>query len=200
MLPMFYCPARRLLSSRVIPSHHSVLNFKYSSDKSSHVKPTHPTPLQLQSVYDVLSHDLPRCLSKPLSHHIYADDIIFEDNIRNVKILGKSQYILEFALLRIKAAIFYASIRVNVLKMTQHNEEGTIKVRWNIQGVSNMNFIKSLASFNIMRYALSTPQDAAKTEESLKMYDGFSIFYINGAGLVQKHLADKVSYSNRPSL
>lgn len=197
MLPVFYCSTRRLLSSRVITSHCSVLNIKYSSNKSSPVKPTHPTQQQIQFVYDVLSYELPKCLSKAINPDIYANDIIFEDNIRNVKIIGRSNYLFEFSLMRLKSALLYAHVRVNILKMTQHVEEGTIKVRWNVQGVSNLLMLKKLFNPSFINFLFRPDESSENERVSVSLYDGFSIFYINGDGLVQKHLADKVSTFKR---
>lgn len=114
--------------------------------------------------------------------------MIFEDNIRNLMIRGKRDYVISLAMLKIKAHMNYAHVKMEVLKISQHPDEGAVKCRWRVVG--GPGFFKLLLTFwrmNIIQsYRSKTPN--ANTE----WIDGFSIFHINGEGKIYKHVCDKV--------
>jgi hypothetical protein len=104
----------------------------------------------------------------------------------------------------------FAYVRFEILKITQHPEEGTIKVRWRISGISGM---KVLLQF--WRYKLWQWKELLQKQERLDVwdfycvspilnslsfrswYDGFSTFHVNSNGVVSLHVADKVRNANR---
>lgn len=49
---------------------------------------------------------------------------------------GIHHYIKQIALLKIVGHLKYAYIKLNILKMTMHPEDNSIKVRWRIIGIS----------------------------------------------------------------
>lgn len=162
-----------------------------SSSRPQQSDPGHPTPEQLQHVHDVLVDDLPIYLKRSFNASIYSEDIIFEDNIRGIRLVGRPNYLLHFSYLRIKSAIFFAFLNLDILKITLHREEGTIKVRWQIKGLSATTMLRNLFRLNMLKIYFGS-KDAFSKAQGIKYYDGFSIFYVNGQGLVYKHLCEKV--------
>lgn len=144
-----------------------------------------PTPSQLQHVFDVLSTTLPRLFIKPLDYTIYSPDIVFENRIRGLHTVGIYKYVQQVALLRCVGHIKYAYIHFEILKITQHPEDGTIKVRWRISGISGM---KILLTF--WRYKLWEWKEMMGKQEA--WYDGFSTFHVSSEGRVVLHVADKM--------
>lgn len=192
MLSLFLAPTRRILTLKHLKVLNNVSNYKYiSSNIDKQTNTGHPTPEQLQTVHDELVDDLPYILSRPQKISLYSNEMIFEDNIRGLKIIGRNNYFIHFALLRIKTAFLFAYIQLNILKITQHPQEGTIKVRWQISGMSGLMTIKNLFRLNIFTIFFSR-EKALNKASGLKYYDGFSIFYVNGDGLIFKHLCEKV--------
>ena len=49
---------------------------------------------------------------------------------------GLYNYVKQVAMLRTIGHLKFAYVRFEILKMTQHPEDGTIKVRWRITGIS----------------------------------------------------------------
>ncbi|XP_046644132.1 uncharacterized protein LOC124329140 [Daphnia pulicaria] len=144
-----------------------------------------PTPSQLQHVFDVLSTTLPRLFIEPMNYKIYSPDIVFDNRIRGTRTVGLYHYVKQVALLRCVGHLKYAYVRFEILKITQHPEEGTIKVRWRITGISGL---KVLLQF--WRYKLWQWKEILQKQES--WYDGFSTFQVNSNGVVSLHVADKM--------
>lgn len=118
----------------------------------------------------------------------------FVDNIRGVRAGSLQEYVQSMSLLRIYAHLRYAHVRVEVLKITQHPEDATVKVRWRVIGVPG---IFSLRFWSMWRFgrkpvvgADEPPQGASSTGV---WHDGFSIFYINSDGLIQRHQVEPVT-------
>lgn len=71
------------------------------------------------------------------------------------------------------------------MRITQHPEEGVIRVRWRIAGISGIKVM-----FMFWRYKLWELKKAFEEQES--WYDGFSTFYVGSDGLIYKHVVDKM--------
>lgn len=82
----------------------------------------------------------------------------------------------------------FAYVKFEILKITRHPEDNSVKVRWRIRGISAL---KVMLTF--WKYKLWNIQEVFDNQE--KWYDGFSTFYVGDDGLVFKHILDKVIYS-----
>lgn len=51
---------------------------------------------------------------------------------------GIYHYVKQVALLRIIGHLKFAFVRFEILKITSHPEDGTVKVRWRITGISGL--------------------------------------------------------------
>lgn len=115
------------------------------------------------------------------------------------------------ALLRAVGHLKYAYVKLTVLRITKHPEDGTIRCRWRVVGISGLKVM-----FMFWRYKLwelrKAFQEQERLENSLKKYvfvkilffffflnfcikswyDGFSTFYVGRDGLIYKHVADKM--------
>nr|CAG4650317.1 EOG090X09QP [Sida crystallina] len=145
----------------------------------------YPSPLQLEHVANVLGQSLPQLFIQPMDYKIYAPDIVFDNRIRGKCTKGIYSYVQQVALLRCIGHIKFAYVRFDVLKITQHPEEGTVKVRWRITGISGLKIF-----LNFWRYKLWQWKDLMAKQES--WYDGFSTFHVSSDGLVHLHIADKM--------
>ncbi|XP_029675218.1 uncharacterized protein LOC115242819 isoform X1 [Formica exsecta] len=145
-----------------------------------------PSQEQLQCIVDSLSQDLPNLFVKPQNYTIYTKDLIFINNIRGVTTRGVVNYAKQLILLRVIGHVKFAHVKLQVLKITMHSDDGTVKIRWRIRGVTGW---KVFTMF--WKYKFWKIQDAIDTNHEI-WYDGFSTFYINGNGKVYKHVADKV--------
>lgn len=98
---------------------------------------------------------------------------------------GLYDYVKQMALLRTVGHLRFAYVRVDVLKITKHPEDYTVKVRWRITGISAMKVM-----LNFWKYRLWKWKEIFDGLES--WYDGFSTFYVGSNGAIYKHVADKV--------
>lgn len=118
---------------------------------------------------------------------LYAADMVFEDNIRGLVLKSRDAYMMNMMILKMKGNIMYAKVRMDVLKMTKHPEDGTIRVRWQVEGVQGWRLFFTFWRYGPARlFTFGSPKNVSDTT------DGFSIFYLNSKGLIYKHMCDKM--------
>nr|CAG4644127.1 EOG090X09QP [Lepidurus arcticus] len=144
-----------------------------------------PDEVQLQKVANVLADTLPKLFVQPLDYTIYSMDVTFIDNIRGKKTTGLFNYVKQVALLRTFGHLRFAYVRFEILKMTIHPEDGTIKLRWSIRGISGLKVM-----FNFWRYKLWEWKKLKDKQEV--WYDGLSTFHVGSDGVIHLHVADKM--------
>lgn len=81
--------------------------------------------------------------------------------------------------------LLVAYVKFEILKITKHPEDMTVKVRWTIRGIGGMKVM-----LNFWKYKLWKLHEIWEQTET--WYDGFSTFYIGEDGLITRHIADKV--------
>ncbi|KAL1455646.1 hypothetical protein WDU94_009728 [Cyamophila willieti] len=143
-------------------------------------------PEQVEYVAKVLRTDLPNLFAKPLDYSIYSKGLEFENHLTNTHTRTLIEYSKQLALLKITGHLKYAYVELQVLKLTTHHSEGTIKVRWRIRGISGMKVF-----LNFWRMKVWKLRDTA-VKDAKSWYEGFSIFYIKGDGLIHKHVVLKM--------
>uniref|UniRef100_A0A182M2E1 Uncharacterized protein n=1 Tax=Anopheles culicifacies TaxID=139723 RepID=A0A182M2E1_9DIPT len=148
-------------------------------------KENQPSEEQLHRVYHVLSQTLPKLFVQPLDYSIYSPNLIFENNIRGTRTEGLYHYVKQIALLRTVGHLKFAYVTFEVLKITKHPEDNTVKVRWRIRGISAL---KVMLQF--WKYKLWKLKEIFDEQEA--WYDGFSVLYVGPDGLVAKHIVDKI--------
>ncbi|XP_032513342.1 uncharacterized protein LOC116767199 [Danaus plexippus] len=144
-----------------------------------------PSEEQLMKVFHSLSKTMPQLFVKPLDYSIYHPNLIFVNNIRGVTTVGLFHYVKQVALLRTVAHIKFAYVNFEVLKITAHPEDSSVRMRWRIKGISGLKVF-----FMFWKYKLWNLKEVFQDQEM--WYDGFSTFYVGTDGLIQKHVADKV--------
>ena len=163
------------------------------SGSSSSLQNTNETPEglpssdQLDTIFRELSEGLPRLFVQTHNFRLYTHDMIFEDNIRNLKTKGVNDYMINISMLKIKAHLSYSSVGLKLLKITKHEDEGTVKVRWQIRGISGWRII-----FTFWRYVPTLYNKGLTEQPKSDIYDGFSTFYVNSDGKIYRHIADKM--------
>uniref|UniRef100_A0A336MA01 CSON013935 protein n=1 Tax=Culicoides sonorensis TaxID=179676 RepID=A0A336MA01_CULSO len=164
---------------------------KVNYDQSSPKQGSHdenfgrPDPGDLHKVFETLSNTLPTLFVKPMDYSIYSPNLIFEDNIRGRRTVGIYPYVKTVALLRTVGHLKYAYVKFTILRITKHPEDGTIRCRWRVVGISGLKVM-----FMFWRYKLWELRKAFDEEES--WYDGFSTFYVGSDGLINKHVVDRM--------
>ncbi|XP_077937397.1 uncharacterized protein C6orf136 homolog isoform X2 [Gasterosteus aculeatus] len=134
---------------------------------------------KLAMMYERLRMELPNVLMKNHDYTMYSNDVEFINGLINTKTRGRAVYQLTLSLWRLLCLCYYAKAQLEVLKLTKHMEDGTIKARWRIRGLP-------FASLLLRFY---------RKDKSLlyRSYDAFSTFYIGQDGLIHCHKVEKVS-------
>ena len=158
----------------------------YSSEKNSDsTQPRPPTISDLEHAFNVLSETLPKLFIQPLDYSIYSPNLEFLNNITGKHTIGLYHYVKQIAVLRTVGHLKYAYVKFEILKITKHPEEFTIKIRWRVRGISGLKVM-----LNFWKYKLWDLKGVFESQES--WYDGFSICYLGDNGLIYKVVVDKV--------
>ena len=65
---------------------------------------------------------------------------------------GLYSYVNQVALLRCVGHLKFAYVRFEILKITQHPEDGTIKVRWRISGISGLKVLLQFWRYKLWQW------------------------------------------------
>lgn len=144
-----------------------------------------PSNEKLDRVFNRLKQILPKFFVQPHDFSIYHPDVVFENNIRGLTTVGIAAYVKQLAVVRIIAHLKFAHVRMEVLKITQHPEDCTVRVRWRIRGISGLKVFLKIWKVRFWNWRELLNQEA-------DWYDGFSIFYVGGNGLVTRHVCDRM--------
>lgn len=139
----------------------------------------------LETVFKELQRDLPLLFVQPMNYSVYTADLIFINNIKGTSTTGIHEYMKQIAILKIVGHIKFAYVKCNILKITMHPEDNTIKVRWRIEGISGTSIFLSFWKFSLWNLR-------EQVKEKPAWYDGFSTFYVNNDGKIFKHVVDKL--------
>ncbi|KAJ8679745.1 hypothetical protein QAD02_015532 [Eretmocerus hayati] len=139
----------------------------------------------LEYVYKTLSADLPKFFGKSVDYRIYDPQIEFVNNIRGTTTKGMYEYVKQLALVRAVGHLKYAYVKLEVLKITMHTSNSTVRVRWRISGISGFRVMFTFWKYKIWKIKESL-------QESERWHDGFSTYYVGSDGKVFRHVVDKV--------
>lgn len=98
---------------------------------------------------------------------------------------GIYPFLKQIALLRAVGHFKYAFVKMDIIKITKHPEDYTIKCRWTVRGISGLKVL-----FTFWKYKLWKLREMLNETET--WYDGFSTFQLGDRGLIVKHTVDKV--------
>lgn len=145
-----------------------------------------PTMEQLVHVQSVLVDQLPDLFTKPHPFALYDEkQFVFENNFfgKEKVYKGLQIYILLLAYARMRCSLRFINMNLNLLNVTFHSEDGTVRIRWQIYGTTQMALLKRGLTPKIYRPSL---------DDIRELHDGFSIFHVNNKGLIVKHRLDKL--------
>lgn len=141
---------------------------------------------KLAVMYERLRIELPNFFMKNHDYTMYSSDMEFINGLVNTKTRGRALYQLTIFLWRLLCLCYYAELQLEVLKLTKHMEDGTVKARWRIRGLP---FHCLLLRFY------------RKDKSQLyRLCDAFSTFYIKQDGLIHCHKIEKVMPVQPPVL
>lgn len=146
-----------------------------------------PNQDELTVIQEHMENYLPKVFKKGHNYRLYRPDVIFENNFSKQPktTVGLTPYAIEIAKLRMFAHFKYANVRLQVLKITTHLDDGSVCVHWRVSGISQKRAFM-FWKFLPWVYRKSMTNEAEWT-------DGISTFYVTGGdGLISKHKLDRV--------
>jgi hypothetical protein len=99
------------------------------------------------------------------------------------------QYAIQLTMLRWKIHWKFSYAKLEILKITHEEKDGTIKIRWRINGIRGM---KSM----IQPWKIKAWQVKESVKNESEWHDGFSVLYLRGDGLIYKHRLQRVISNN----
>ncbi|XP_011206140.1 uncharacterized protein C6orf136 homolog [Bactrocera dorsalis] len=173
------------LGTYILDSNYQTKRQIHNNDVVNSKNTNQPRLEDLDRAFRVLQETLPKLFIEPLDYSIYSPNLVFENNITGKQTIGLYHYVKQIALLRTVGHLKYAYVKFEVLKITKHTEDYTVKIRWRIRGISGL---KVMLSF--WKYKLWQMKEIFDEQES--WYDGFSVCYLGPDGLIHKHVVDRV--------
>ncbi|XP_056154227.1 uncharacterized protein C6orf136 homolog [Lampris incognitus] len=141
---------------------------------------------ELALIYERLRMELPSFFMKSHDYTMYSNDVEFINGLLSTKTRGRLVYQLTLSMWRLLCLCYYAEARLEILKLTKHTEDRTVRARWRIRGLP---FHTLLLRFY------------RKDKSHLyRSYDAFSTFYIGHDGLIHCHRVEKVMQAQPPIL
>lgn len=141
---------------------------------------------KLELMFERLRLELPGFFMSNHDYSMYSNDVEFINGLISVRTRGRLLYQLTLSLWRLLCLCYYAEARLDVLKLTRHSEDGTVRARWRIRGLP---FHCLLLRFY--------RRDRTPLYRS---FDAFSTFYVGHDGLIHCHRVDKVMPAPPPVL
>uniref|UniRef100_A0A8C8VGI7 Chromosome 6 open reading frame 136 n=1 Tax=Pelusios castaneus TaxID=367368 RepID=A0A8C8VGI7_9SAUR len=138
----------------------------------------------LAVMYEKLQHELPNFLLRAHNYSLYSPDMEFDNRILHLRTRGRVMYQLSLLLCRFVVWNYFASVRLEVLKVTQHPENWSIQARWRINGLP----------FHVLLLRFYKRDK----KELFRTYDAYSTFFLDSRGLIRCHRVDKLMPSQPP--
>uniref|UniRef100_A0A1I7YTH4 DUF535 domain-containing protein n=1 Tax=Steinernema glaseri TaxID=37863 RepID=A0A1I7YTH4_9BILA len=169
--------AARLGASRLAPwVSTSSQRYLSSGSTSGSTDRSHEKPemFQLKHVQARLEHTVPLMFRERLDYTFYRKDVIVDNQIINVQRQGIYQIMGHLSTFSVLGQVFFPHIEMSVLSILPILDDGTVRLRWRIHYLS---FFRALNLLNF-KYDYRI--------KNLKWYDGYSVFHVDGNGLVSK--------------
>ncbi|XP_010569459.1 PREDICTED: uncharacterized protein C6orf136 homolog [Haliaeetus leucocephalus] len=132
----------------------------------------------LAVMHQKLQHELPNFFLKIPDYGLYSPDVEFINHLLHLHTRGRPMYQVAVALCRAVAWGYFASLRLEVLALTRHPEDWSIRARWRLTGLP--------LHLCLLRFYRRDKRHL------LRSYDAFSTFFLNSQGLIRCHRVDKL--------
>ncbi|XP_062454517.1 uncharacterized protein C6orf136 homolog [Rhea pennata] len=132
----------------------------------------------LALVHAKLQHELPNFFRKVHDFGLYSPDVEFVNRPLRLRTRGRPMYQAALALCRAAAWGYFASVRLEVLALTQHPEDWSVRARWRLTGLP--------FHLCLLRFYRRDKRDL------LRSYDALSTFFLDSQGLIRCHHIDKL--------
>uniref|UniRef100_A0A8C3UAP2 Uncharacterized protein n=1 Tax=Catharus ustulatus TaxID=91951 RepID=A0A8C3UAP2_CATUS len=132
----------------------------------------------LATMHEKLRHELPNFFLKIPDYSLYAPDVEFQFQHFHLHTRGRPMYAVAVAVCRALAWGYFASLRLEVLALTRHPEDWSVRARWRLTGLP--------LHLLLLRWYRRDKRTL------LRSYDAISTFFLNSQGLIRCHRVDKL--------
>lgn len=140
--------AASLRKEAVHESSFNLQNAKHSDPSSNSGLPSEE---DLTRVFEQIKHDLPKIYTDALDYRIYHKDVVFDNNIIGKRTVGLYPYVKQVAMLKVVGHCKFAYVRFEIIKATKHPEDGMIKVRWSVRGISGLKIFTEFWKYRVWK-------------------------------------------------
>ncbi|CAH1272579.1 C6orf136 [Branchiostoma lanceolatum] len=156
---------------------------KHKLQMTSDKKVTRPsdnrvTEEKLAEVRAKLGEQMPRFFHGNHDYGMYHPDVVFINDFLSMTTKGRTTYQAILTVLRMAAWLFYADVRLDVLKLTHEVQDGTVQARWRVHGLP-----LHLLMLRFWR------KDKSGLYRSI---DAFSVFTVGPDGHITRHHCSKM--------
>jgi len=168
----------------VIKKHQHKMTTSVSITRQSTSSSAIPGP-DLEKVAYQLTKDIGNLFMQTQDWDLYHEELVFQDNIRDMKVVGLEKYKVLVNIMRIVAHIRFLYVKMTILSVSKEEEAGIVNIRWRMVGLGMMKFL--------LRYFPDRLWERGSMERSASTYiDGFSIFYVDSNSKIYQHTMDRV--------
>ena len=114
------------------------------------------------------------------SYNKCSYNIVFENEMIGSKTNSLNAYVMQINLMKNIARFILSNPELDIFRMTRCISDGTIDIRWQVQGIPR--YLKPFSLFGLI-----------DDRHFIRYIDGYSIFYINSDGLYHRHTLSKVT-------
>ncbi|XP_028394983.1 uncharacterized protein C6orf136 homolog isoform X2 [Dendronephthya gigantea] len=182
------CP-KKDLRDNVVQLRNSIVQNKAQCSKDDSVikrrTSSGPSSEQLALVHLKLREELPSFFYGHHQYSIYSKNILFDNKLTRTRTRTLKSYKYIMNLMAYAGRFFWTGATLDIIRITKHSEDNTIRVRWTAKGIP---------WYRLPFFSLS-----GKPQSLFYRYvDGFSIFEVGRDGLVHCHRLDKVIPASTP--
>ncbi|KAI1726870.1 hypothetical protein Ddc_04141 [Ditylenchus destructor] len=182
---VFYmCPSScQLLRNRITAS---LMRYSPSAEFSTSVVLSYhsnekPQVYHLQHVATRLNETVPMIFRMKMDYTFYRDDILLDNQILGIQHRGHYPVMWHMGFIALIGRTMCPSIRAEPLSIAIIVDDGTVRLRWRVYYVSWVDVLLN-PRMHFKKYR----------EDKHHWYDGYSIFHVDGDGLVYKATLQKM--------
>jgi len=143
-----------------------------------------PCP-DLEKIACQLTKDIGNFFMQAQDWDLYHEELVFQDNINGMKLVGLEKYKVLVNMMRIVAHFRFLYVKMTILSVSKEEEVGIINIRWRMVGLGMMRML--------LRYFPDRLWEKGSMERIAPTYiDGFSIFYADSYSKIYQHTMDRV--------
>ncbi|WKY14329.1 hypothetical protein Q1695_000123 [Nippostrongylus brasiliensis] len=144
---------------------------------SSEIDHSHekPAPCQLEHIQRRLLETVPLMFKQRLDYTFYRKDVFCDDQIFRLQKYGIDQLMQHFGMISVLGQFTLPHVQMEAISIIPVIEDGTVRCRWRVKYVS---FPRLIMNPRLFRFDYRI--------KNLSWYDGYSVFTVDGNGLVFK--------------